>query len=932
MKNKFFKKVLIFIFIFFGFSSSLLVKGTNTETQEVHFHYFRFDGNYAPWDMWIWKHKPTSEGGAGFAFVDDEGEYSFGGKKVVVKLEGNLAGTTELGFIVRKPDWSQKDIDNDRHVAINPTSPNGVQHVYLVEGDPLIGHSLTDPNGPSKFPKFKAAYFTEENKIFFTTTEPITQDKVKLFKDDLELTFAFLEQGNGYVLTLNENVDFSKSYKVEGIFTDDYVNDLEVTYDGIYSSDAFHDAYYYDGTLGVSFTNTQTIFRLWAPISKAVTLNLYHSGTTTRDGGTSDIPNATHEMNKIENGVWEIKLEGNLHNTYYTYSVTNGSVTHEVVDPYAVSGGVNGRRGLVVDFSKVNPEGFEYNSRPDNMINHTDAIIYELHVRDLSTHSSWNGPEEMRGKFLGLIEEGTTCNGYKTGFDHIKDLGITHIQLIPIFDFGVVDETKLEDKDYNSFNWGYMPLNFNMPEGSYSSNPYDGLTRVKELKQVTMAYTKNNIRLNMDVVYNHTGLSADSNFNLILPGYFHRKTDTNAFSNGSGTGNETASERSMVRKFIVDSLLMWTHEYNISGYRFDLMALHDLETMNQIYNELTAIDPTIMVYGEPWMGGTTPLPASNQAGKKNLHLISGVGAFNDDFRDAMKGSVFNREYPGFVQGVSGAEVINRVKYGIVGGVKHNGVTESHLSGGKTWHTEPGKTINYVTAHDNNTLYDKLYQTNEITNQLDLIDEMVMQAYAVLLTSQGVVFIHAGDEILRSKPNANGVGFDHNSYESPDSVNQIRWDLKGKPEQTKVNAYIKGLIKLRKEFPQLRLTTKEEINEKVSFLYEDQKSVIAYQVKGDKDLLIIHNANVKRVKLTLPNKHGYDVLVNKDTAGLTAIKSYKAGEPIKVNAHESLILIENTDTEVYVKPFPWLTVTLISISVIALAGVGVGVVFFLKKKQ
>lgn len=930
MKNKFFKKVLIFIILFLGFSSTLLVKGTNVETQEVHFHYFRFDGNYAPWDMWIWKHKPTSEDGAGFAFEDDTGEYSFGGKKVVVKLEGSLAGTTELGFIIRKPDWSQKDIDNDRHVAIIPTSENGIQHVYLVEGDPLIGNSLTDPNGPSKFPKFKVAYFKEENKIFFTTTEPITNEKIKLFKNGVALTFTFQEQGNGYVLILNENVDFSNSYKIEGTFTGDYVNDLEITYDGIYSSPAFHNAYYYDGKLGVSFTNTQTIFRLWAPISKAVTLNLYNSGTTTRDGGASDIPNVTHVMTKIENGVWEVKLDGNLHDTYYTYTVNNGGVEHEVVDPYAVSGGVNGRRGLVVDFNKVNPEGFTYNDRPKNIVNHSDAIIYELHVRDLTTHSSWNGSKANQGKFLGLIEEGTTCNGYSTGFDHIVELGVTHIQLIPIFDFGVVDETKLNDETYNAFNWGYMPLNFNMPEGSYSSNPYDGLTRVKELKEVTMAYTKNNIRLNMDVVYNHTGLSADSNFNLILPGYFHRKTDTNAFSNGSGTGNETASERSMVRKFIIDSLLMWTHEYNISGYRFDLMALHDIETMNQIYTELTAIDPTIMVYGEPWMGGSTPLPESKQAGKKNLKEISGVGAFNDDFRDAMKGSVFEAVDHGFVQGKFTSQTINRVRYGIVGGVEHNAVDKGQLSYGMIWHEAPGKTINYVTAHDNNTLHDKLYLTNEDVNQLHLIDEMVMQAYALLLTSQGVVFIHAGDEILRSKPHISGNGFDHNSYESPDSVNQIRWDLKGKADQTKVNSYIKGLIKLRKEFPQLRLATKEEINAKVSFLYEDQKSVIAYQVKGDKDLLIIHNANSKRIKLTLPKEYGYDVLVNKDKAGITTIKTYKAGEPIRLNTHESLILLQNNDAGVYSKPFPWVTVGIVGVLVIA--GAGVGVFLVLKKKK
>ncbi|HPG44026.1 MAG TPA: alpha-amylase family glycosyl hydrolase, partial [Acholeplasmataceae bacterium] len=341
---------------------------------------------------------------------------------------------------------------------------------------------------------------------------------------------------------------------------------------------------------------------LWAPISSAVTLNLYQTGTPANYGG-SDTPTQTIPMIKGDQGVYMVEVNQSLHGTYYTYSVTNGSSTYEVIDPYAKSSGVNGLRGLVVDFSQINPEGFEYNDRPDNMNSYTDAIIYELHVRDLTTHSSWNGTEANRGKYLGLIEKGTSYQGVSTGFDHIVELGVTHVQLLPFFDYGVVDETKVGDVGYNAFNWGYMPLNFNVLEGTYSSDPYNGLTRVIEMKQVVQAFHEENIRINMDVVYNHTGLSADSNFNLIIPGYYHRKTDTGAFSNGSGTGNETASERYMVRKFMVDSVLFWATEYNLSGFRFDLMALHDIETMELIAEELHAIDPTIMVYGEPWMGG-----------------------------------------------------------------------------------------------------------------------------------------------------------------------------------------------------------------------------------------------------------------------------------------------------------------------------------------
>lgn len=926
MKNKVLKKVFLFVLMIIGFSSTFFIKAANTKTLEVHFHYYRFDQTYAPWDMWIWQSQPTSEGGKEYKFIEDSGEASLGGVKAVVKLEGDLANATALGFLVRKPDWSQKDIDNDRFIEIKSESEGGIQHVYLVQGDPLIGHFLGDPQGPSKSPKFTSAYFSDVNKILFRATEELSMDKIRIFKDDVLMTFLLETTDNGYVATLNESVDFSSSYKIEATFSDDSTNDLAITYDGIYDSKAFEEAYYYDGDLGVTIADGKTTFRLWAPISSNVELKLYNDGTATIDGGSSDAL-STHPMIQGEKGTWYITFDENMHNKYYNFLVTNGAVTHEVVDPYAVSTGVNGRRGLVVDFDQVNPEGWQYNHRANNMTNHTDAIIYELHVRDLTIHDSWNGTEANRGKFLGLIEKGTTYQNYKTGFDHILDLGVTHIQLLPFFDYGVVDETKLNDKDYNAFNWGYMPLHFNVPEGSFSSNPYDGLTRVRELKQVAMAYTENNIRLNMDVVYNHTGLSADSNFNLIIPGYYHRKTESGAFSNGSGTGNETASERAMMRKFMIDSLLLWTKEYNISGYRFDLMALHDLETMNQIYDALQAVDPTIMVYGEPWMGGSTPLPASDQAGKANLHLLKGIGAFNDDFRDAMKGSVFNVEDPGFVQGMTTAQVINRVKYGVVGGIEHPSVVRSHLSTSKAWHTEPGKTINYVTAHDNNTLHDKLYQTNEITNQLDLIGQMAMQAYSVLMTSQGVAFMHAGDEILRSKPRQSGTGFDHNSYESPDAVNQIRWDQKVLKEQSKVYERIKTLIAIRKAYNQFRFQTKEEIQANVSFLYEDYKSIIAYNIKGDQNILVIHNNNPKSVKITLPKEHGYDILVNNEIETLTPTTSYKANQPIRLKPHESMILLQNNDTELYKAPFPWLLVSIIGIVLIASS---VGVILVVRK--
>lgn len=897
MFKKILRKSILLLLAVFTFTTMKTFKAADSETTHVYFHYYRFDDDYNKWSLWAWQSIPNSLGGSDYSFETDETDisYNFNGVVAKVELSGDIENATELGFIVRTADWN-KDIDADRFVEVQPTSPNGIQHVYLVEGDPLIGSSLDDPNGPSKNPKFIQSYFQSTDEIYFVATEPIDNETIIVLKDNMPLTNITVNTTNkSGVVKLSSNVDFSANYVISALFSNNERYTFEVTYDGIYDSIEFESAFHYTGDdLGAVVKNGTTTFRLWAPVSQAVVLNLYHDGTTIQDGGTNNTPYLEIPMNPAENGTFYYEHSTNLHNKYYTYTVTNGEVSNEVVDPYAVSTGVNGRRGLVVDFEQVNPDDFTYNTRANNMESHTDAIIYELHVRDLSTHSSWNGTEENRGKFLGLIEKGTTYEGYSTGFDHILDLGVTHIQLIPIYDFGVVDETKLDDPDYNAFNWGYMPLHFNAPEGSYSSDPYDGLTRVRELKQVTTAYTDNNLRLNMDVVYNHTGLSADSNFNLIIPGYYHRKTSTGAYSNGSGTGNETASERAMVRKFIVDSVVFWAEEYNISGFRFDLMALHDIQTMNEVQTALSEIDPTIMVYGEPWMGGTSTLPEVQQAGKNNLYQIDKVGAFNDDFRDAVKGSVFQREGPGYIQGLFTDSIINRVKYGIVGGVDHSGIQTGGLSTSKAWHTEPGKTINYVTAHDNNTLHDKLYQTNIETGDLKYINAMVKQAYAILMTSQGVAFMHAGDEILRSKPALSGDGFDHNSYQSPDSVNQIRWDQKAIPENFALYNYIKGLIALRNQTDLFRLNSSAAIKESLVFGYKPLKGVIAYQISDDQKILVIHNANKKSVKLELPKDSGWDIYVNDKLADIESLGTYKGGKGIKVPSNGSLILIENKD--------------------------------------
>ncbi|HAX02338.1 MAG: type I pullulanase [Tenericutes bacterium GWC2_34_14] len=933
------KKLLILAFMvpLIALMFSMVVRAA--AVTDVYVHYYRYQNDYSDWNLWAWKSKPVSQDGASFTFSEDDTATSFnyGGVVSKITLEGDLAGTTELGFIVRKGDWLQKDIDNDRFITIPVDHTSSELHVYLVEGDAAVGYGMDDPDGPDKSPKIKQAYFNALNRIYFVSTEMLSVDNVNIYKDDiLQTTDVKSVDGlTGYVV-LNEDVDFSKAYEVEVTFSDNSTRRFEVTYDGIYDSVEFEDAFGYEGDdLGAHVVDNKTTFRLWAPVSSAVSLNLYTTGTTARYGG-SDTPYQTIPMLKDVKGTYFVEVNESLHGVYYTFSVTNGSTTSEVIDPYAVSSGVNGQRGLVVDFNEINPEGFTYNDRPDNMSSYTDAIIYELHVRDLTMHSSWNGSEENRGKYLGLIERGTTYNGVTTGFDHIVELGVTHVQLLPFFDYGVVDETRVGEDGYNAFNWGYMPLNFNVLEGTYSNDPYDGLSRVVEMKQVIQAFHEEDIRINMDVVYNHTGLSADSNLNLIIPGYYHRKTESGAFSNGSGTGNETASERYMVRKFFVDSVLFWANEYNMSGFRFDLMTLHDIETMQQIADELHAIDPTIMVYGEPWMGGTSTLPASEQAGKANLYQIDGVGAFNDDLRDGVKGSVFARAEGAFIQGKFTDSFINRVRYGIAGGIAHPDVTGSLLSNQRIWHTEPTKTINYVTAHDNNTLYDKLYQTLEETGNTALIPAMMKQANAIVLLSQGVTFLHAGDEFMRSKPSATGDGFDHNSYQSPDSVNQMRWDYKSRDLEMEIFEYYKDLIAFRKNHPALRMTTSEDIIDNLEFVYKDVSGIMAYQLtSGDtgdsfEEMLIIHNANRKSTKIKLPTGGGWNLVGNQNQLTDETISTHLGGSRITIAANSSYVLVRDLTVDDY-NPAP--VIISITIGSIFIPGGGVFLVlYFLKKKK
>jgi pullulanase len=600
----------------------------------------------------------------------------------------------------------------------------------------------------------------------------------------------------------------------------------------------FDQIFAYDGNdLGSSYTKARTLFKVWAPTAEKVFVNLYEDG---EKGEPFDII----PMKKGIKGTWSCEKNGDLKDFYYTYLVTIDGRENETVDIYAKAVGVNGNRGMIVDLKATNPKGFENDIRPP-FENPTDAIIYELHIRDISADkSSWI---RKKGKFLGLTETGTlNKSGLKTGIDHIKDLGVTHVQILPSFDFASIDEEADNSTEYK-YNWGYDPKNYNAPEGSYSTNPYDGNVRITEMKEMIMAFHEKGIRVNMDVVYNHTYNIEDSWFQKTVPDYYYRKTKA-GYSNASGCGNETASDRLMFRKFIVDSVSYWAKEYHIDGFRFDLMAVHDIDTMTAVRKALDKIDKSIMVYGEGWTAATAAIPYQEQALKVNMSELSGIGAFNDDIRDAVKGSVFDAKGKGLVNGADGCE--QRVRFGIVGATDHMGVRI------KGWATEPSQSINYVSCHDNLTLWDKLSLSNPDDNRLDRI-KMNKLAAAIILTSQGVPFFQAGEEILRSKD------CDENSYKSPDSVNSIKWNEK--TTNLDVYEYYKGLIAFRKENPALRLKTADEIRQKLTFIDGNIKNLIAYRVD---DIIVIFNSNKQSVGINLPSGK-WDIYVNENKAG-TAI--------------------------------------------------------------
>ncbi len=823
-------------------------------TSVVRLHYRRNDDStndrscYQPWNVWAWD---MANGGNGEAYeftgYDDYGVYADLDLSVI--SEG--LGTDKLGFIVRTDNWS-KDPDGDRSIDVLPETPGGLQNVYVRTTESTVFD--TQENALKSLISYAMLRDARTISVYF---KPLSSD----FRS-YSPRFAMTVNGAEYTgftmgeydtsldrvdLALKDDVDLCDVVTVSYRFDPAWINRVDLMMTNYFDTDEFNQRYGYDGDdLGVTFDSedspTATTFKVWAPTSSQVVLNLYNTG----DYMTETAPAASYPMERGERGVFHYTVSGDLDGKYYTYLVTNAKGTNEVVDPYARSAGVNGRRGMVVNFKKLNASiaGWAEDLRPFEG-NATDAVIYEAHVRDMTISPTSGVSENARGRFLGLAERGTTFTKkgmtVSTGLDHLAELGVTHVQLQPFYDYSSVDETRSSTgMSKDNYNWGYDPLNYNVLEGSYSTDPYDGFRRIIEFKEMVMAMHRAGLSINMDVVYNHTSSSENSNLNLLVPYYYYRTKANGAFYNGSGCGNELASERYMVNKFFRDSCRFWIGEYHLSGFRFDLMGLIDNQTMIDIYNDCKALYPSIMIYGEPWTGGATKLKAGvsdtqltaqttvQESLAQDFFCGSGVlvGAFNDVFRNAVRGE--NNPGKGYVQGSSSNA--SQIAMCLEGLFSRETV--------KTQAINPGQVLNYVSCHDNYTLYDQLVQTMNA----DRLPAAYTQAESMVFLSEGVPFIQEGEEFMRSKFDPDTGKYEGNSYNVGDYINVMDYSLKA--DHMDIFEKVRELIAFRADHESFRLASRDEIRSRLTGV-SSEGGVISFRLD---DLTVVHSVTGATVQL------------------------------------------------------------------------------------
>ena len=606
----------------------------------------------------------------------------------------------------------------------------------------------------------------------------------------------------------------------------------------------------------VVYSPEKTVFTLFAPNdAKQVVVRIYEAGLGGKAGKTI-------KMKRIANEQWQTTVKGDLMGKFYTFDMGQG----ECPGVFAKAVGVNGKRGAIINFSKTDPEGWAQDQHPVTK-SPADLVIYEMHHRDFSINRK---DAKYPGKFMALTEP--------WAISHLKELGVNAIHILPSYDYGSVDETRLSD---NKYNWGYDPVNYNVPEGGYATDPYNPEVRIREFKQMVKALHDAGIRVILDVVYNHTYDIEHSNFQRTYPDYFYRKTADGQYSNGSGCGNETASDKPMMRQFMLESVKYWINEYHIDGFRFDLMGVHDIETMNQIRAMVDAIDPTIYIYGEGWSAGSCAYPQEQLAMKAHIYRMPGIAAFSDEIRDALRGPFSDDTVTGWIGGKDETESI---KFGIAGAIQHPQIDMTKVNYSKEpWALEPTQMISYVSCHDDMCLVDRLKASIPGITEEELI-RLDLLAQTAVFTSQGVPFMLSGEELLRNKK---GV---HNSFESPDSINQLDWTNKTKYPQ--VFAYYKNLIALRQHHPAFRLGNADLVRKHLEFI-DAPKGVVAYRLKNYagrddwRDIIVILNANKSDVEVAIPNGD-YTIVCSDgciDEQGLGTLQ----GEKAVVSPQSALIL-------------------------------------------
>ena len=806
-------------------------------------------------DIWCWW---DNKDGKGYVMQP----WGLGGKVVINVPEG----VTEVGFIVRTScsdpggtSWGSatKDgTDSDRVAVIEGEET----FVYLKSGDANQYISYDGGITLTMAKKFTCAELYDFNKIRYTVSPKTTissLDQVKVYENDelvavKSISTLNMQLTSGYI-ELDKPIDLTKTYRVE---IAGYGAKTAMPM-GIFDCDEFIENYTYDGDdLGAVISGDETTFKVWAPTASRIVLNLYKSG---HEGEAYE----QVEMTKGDKGVWSHTAKCG-HGTYYTYTVTTSIGTNETTDPYAKSVGLNGNRSMVVDLSLTDPEGWGTDFKT-GIDSYSDAIIWEIHVRDFSNKIA---SSNYKGKYLAFTERGLVNeHGQPIGVDYLVELGITHVHLLPVYDFATIDEATPEDE----FNWGYDPKNYNAPEGSYSTDPYNGDVRIKEYKQMVKALHDAGIGVIMDVVYNHT-YDSNSSFHKIVPYYYYRYTITGANSSASGCGNDTASERYMYGKFMVDSVKYWAEEYDLDGFRFDLMGLHDLETMRNVEKEVHAINPEAIIYGEGWTMGST-MDGSAMANQSNISkiessegAIGSVAVFNDAIRDGLKGSVFEEAGQGYINGMGSANLA-KVLFGIRGGT----------GTGIGWAVDNAMVINYMSAHDNLTLWDKLLASTPGSSD-EIRYSMNRLGATLIMVSKGTPFWQAGEEMLRTK------GGDENSYKSSDEVNNIDWSVlsAGSPETSMLN-YYKNLIKVRKTygvFTDVNSTLTE------TKLNDGKCTVLFESANGDKALVI---SNPTSAPMNYELEAGWYMVVNGVDGNATP--SLCEGS-VTVPAYSAIVLVNN----------------------------------------